>query len=76
MKTGSLHFIVEFDREEDGRFIAEVRELPGVLAYGPTREAAKLSVEQLVRNVILDRVEHGELSLTPESVASISFSAA
>ena len=38
--SARIPFTVEFDREEDGRWIAEVRELPGVMAYGATRQAA------------------------------------
>ena len=49
---------VEFDRETDGRWIAEVPELPGVLAYGKTRAKALAAVEALARlRVIADRIE-------------------
>jgi len=51
---------VDFEREEDGRWIAEVLEVPGVLAYGATREEALLSVQVLALRVIADRLEHGE----------------
>ena len=51
---------VELEREEDGRWIAEVQELAGVMAYGPTREAALARVEVLALRVIADRLEHGE----------------
>jgi predicted RNase H-like HicB family nuclease len=51
---------VELDREEDGRWIGEVPELPGVLAYGATREDAKDKVEALALRVIADRIEHRE----------------
>lgn len=50
---------VEFDRETDGRWIAEVPELPGVLAYGKTRAAALAAVEALALRVIADRIENG-----------------
>lgn len=53
-------FIVELEREEDGRWIAEVPSLPGVLAYGATREAAMAKVEALALRVLADRLEHGE----------------
>jgi predicted RNase H-like HicB family nuclease len=49
---------VEFDRETDGRWIAEVPELPGVLAYGKTREEALAAVEALALRVITDRIEN------------------
>ena len=51
---------VETDREEDGRWIAEVPELPGVLVYGQTREEAIQRVEALALRVIADRLDHGE----------------
>lgn len=51
---------IEIEREEDGRWIAEVIDLPGVLAYGATREEAIAKVEALALRVIADRLDHGE----------------
>ena len=51
---------VEIELEEDGRWIAEVPALPGVLAYGATREEAVARVETLALRVLADRLEHGE----------------
>ena len=51
---------VEIEREEDGRWIAEVPELPGVVTYGTTREEAQKNVEMLALRVLADRLEHGE----------------
>ncbi len=51
---------IEIEREEDGRWIAEVFDLPGVLAYGTTREEAIAKVEALALRVIADRIDHGE----------------
>ncbi|MGO9836088.1 MAG: type II toxin-antitoxin system HicB family antitoxin [Polyangiaceae bacterium] len=51
---------VEFDRETDGRWIAEVPELPGVLVYGGTQDEALAKVLSLARSVLADKVEHGE----------------
>lgn len=51
---------VEVEREEDGRWIAEVAELPGVLAYGATREAAIERAKALSLRVMADRLENGE----------------
>lgn len=56
----SPKLIVEVEREDDGRWIAEVPALPGVMAYGPTREAAVAQVEALALRVLADRLEHGE----------------
>jgi predicted RNase H-like HicB family nuclease len=51
---------VDIEKEEDGRWIAEVSDLPGVLAYGKTREEAIAKVEALALRVIADRIDHGE----------------
>jgi len=62
---------VEIDREKDGRWIAEVPELPGVLAYGPTREEAFRAASVLAYRVYADRVEHHEAEpagLSPDDV--------
>jgi len=49
-----VNFKIEFDREDDGRWIAEIAELPGVLAYGATRDEAEAAVETLALRVIAD----------------------
>lgn len=51
---------IEIDREQDGRWIAEVPDLPGVMGYGDTREKAISRVEALALRVLADRLEHGE----------------
>lgn len=51
---------IEVDEEVDGRFIAEVPELPGVMAYGRTREEAISKVEAIALRALADRLEHGE----------------
>jgi predicted RNase H-like HicB family nuclease len=51
---------IEIEREEDGRWLAEVTELPGVMAYGTTRAEAVAKTETLALRVIADRLEHGE----------------
>jgi predicted RNase H-like HicB family nuclease len=55
-----LKLKVEFDRETDGRWIADIPALPGVMVYGKTRKQALTAVEALALRVIADRVEHGE----------------
>lgn len=52
--------VVELEREEDGRWIAEVPALPGVMAYGESREEALARTQALALRVIADRLEHGE----------------
>ena len=51
---------IEIDREKDGRWIAEVPELPGVMVYARTRAQALAKVEALALRVIADRLDHGE----------------
>ena len=51
---------VEVDREDDGRWIAEVVELPGVFAYGQSRDEAVERAKALSLRVLADRLEHGE----------------
>lgn len=51
---------IELDREDDGRWIAEVPDLPGVIAYGKTRKEAISKVQSLALRVIADRLDHGE----------------
>ena len=51
---------IQIDCEDDGRWIAEVPELPGVMCYGSTREEAVSQVEALALRAIADRLDHGE----------------
>jgi predicted RNase H-like HicB family nuclease len=51
---------IEVEREEDGRWLTEVPELPGVMAYGRTRDEAVARVKALALRVLADRLEHGE----------------
>lgn len=68
-----ITFKVETEREDDGRWLAEVLELPGVLVYGDTQQAALSRVQALALRVGAERLEHGEAG--PE-LLSISFNAA
>ena len=51
---------IEIEQEEDGRWIAEVPVLPGVMAYGPTRQEAVERAQVLTLRVLAERLEHGE----------------
>ena len=55
-----MNFTIEIEREEDGRWIAEVAELAGVMAYGQSRDEAIARVKALALRVLADRLEHGE----------------
>jgi predicted RNase H-like HicB family nuclease len=51
---------IEIEREDDGRWIAEIPDLPGVMAYGNSRNEAISKAEALALRVLADRLEHGE----------------
>ncbi|MGL6074358.1 MAG: type II toxin-antitoxin system HicB family antitoxin [Fimbriiglobus sp.] len=51
---------IELEQEEDGRWIADMPDLPGVMAYGQSRGEATAAVQALALRVLADRVEHGE----------------
>jgi predicted RNase H-like HicB family nuclease len=70
MNTPKL--IVQLEREEDGRWIAEVLGIPGALVYGQTRDEALGKVQALALRVLADRLEHGE----PVPEVSVLFDAA
>ena len=55
-----MTFTVEYEQEEDGRWLAEVPELPGVLAYGATEHEATARAQALALRVLADRLDHGE----------------
>ena len=59
---------VETEQETDGRWIAEVPQIPGALAYGADRQEAISRVEALALRVLADRVEHGEM---PQELAEV-----
>ena len=67
-------FTIEFEQEDDGRWIGEVPTLPGVMAYGQTRVEALAAVQALALRVIADRLEHGEA--LPDEFLNVSFMAA
>jgi len=66
-----MEFEIVFDREEDGRWIAEIESLPGVLAYGATKREAQSKVEALALRVIADRIEKEQ-----STAGSVRFAAA
>ena len=51
---------IEYFREDDGRWLADIPDLPGVMAYGRTKKQATVSVQALALRLIADRLEHGE----------------
>ena len=68
-----MTFTVEIEREEDGRWLAEVPVLSGVMAYGQDRDEAVARVQALALRVIAERLEHRE---APTEFLQVSFHAA
>jgi predicted RNase H-like HicB family nuclease len=58
-----MDFEIVFDREEDGRWIAEIETLPGVLAYGVTKAEAQSKVKAFALRVVADRIEVDQSAL-------------
>ena len=65
-------FVVDVEREDDGRWIAEVTDLPGALAYGKTRDEAVAHAQALALRVLAERLEHGEELPALDAVFSVS----
>ena len=68
-----MQFTIDIEREEDGRWIAEIAEIPGAMTYGTSREEAVARVEALALRVLAERIEAGEQPVEP---IRITFAAA
>jgi predicted RNase H-like HicB family nuclease len=66
------HLIIELEREDDGRWIADLPVLPGVMAYGNTQDEAVARVQILALRVLADRIEHGEPVPEVQSVFTVA----
>jgi predicted RNase H-like HicB family nuclease len=69
----STHFTIETEQEDDGRWIAEIPEISGVMVYGNTQQQAIANVQALALRVIADKLEHGELE---SNLTNLTFIAA
>ena len=69
----SVSFPIELDHEDDGRWIAEIRDLPGTLCYGKNRDEAIARVQALALRILAERLEHAE---APAGLLDVSFRAA
>ena len=67
-----MNLKIEVEREDDGRWIAEVMELPGCLAYGETKADALAKAKALALRVLADRLEHGEPVPAGEELFSVA----
>jgi predicted RNase H-like HicB family nuclease len=68
----SYHYQIEIEREADGRWIAEIPNLPGVMVYGKTKREAVRSVRALALRVLADRIERVKSSSTREFSVSLA----
>jgi predicted RNase H-like HicB family nuclease len=64
-----MQLTLETEQETDGRWIAEVREIPGALAYGASRVAAMVKAEALALRALAERLESGEAGPTPIQIS-------
>jgi predicted RNase H-like HicB family nuclease len=64
-----MNYNIEYEREEDGRWIADAPQLPGVLAYGTTADEAMAKAEALALRVLAERLEMAECAPMPISIA-------
>lgn len=55
-----MNLVIEYEQEQDGRWLAEVPQLPGVLVYGATADEAMVKAESLALRVLAERLETGE----------------
>ncbi len=56
-----MNFTLECEQEADGRWLAEVLELPGALAYANTQDEAMAKAQVIALRVLAERLEHGEI---------------
>jgi|GEM_PF-137159 len=63
-----MKFTLEVEEETDGRWIAEVPELPGTLVYGATQKEAIAKAKALALRVVADQLEHGETAADPKDI--------
>jgi predicted RNase H-like HicB family nuclease len=64
-----MNLSIEYEQEQDGQWLAEVPELPGVLVYGATAEEAMAKAEVLALRVLAERLEAGETRPVPNSIS-------
>jgi predicted RNase H-like HicB family nuclease len=65
-----MNYQIEFELEDDGRWIAEIPSLPGVMAYGASRTEAESKVEAMALRVIADRIERDHSTMTHVAFAA------
>jgi predicted RNase H-like HicB family nuclease len=69
MKQKQIRYDIEFEREADGRWIAEVTQVPGAMAYGGTKLEALAKAEALALRAMAERLEHAENKPLPVCIS-------
>jgi len=67
-----MNFHIEYERESDGRWLAEAPEIPGVLTYGASPEEAMAKAETLALRILADRIESGENQPMPINIEFVA----
>lgn len=67
-----MNFNIEYEQEEDGRWLAEAVGLPGVLTYGSTLDEAMTKAEILALKVLAEKLEQGEVSPEPLNISFVA----
>ena len=67
-----MNFRIEFEQEQDGRWIAEVVDMPGVLVYGNSREEAMSKAQALALRILAERIDHGEVTSMPLTISFLA----
>ena len=65
-----MNFQIEFEQEDDGRWIAEIPTLPGVMTYGNSKDEAESKVEAMALRVIADRMEREKTTMSSVQFAT------
>jgi predicted RNase H-like HicB family nuclease len=67
-----MNFRITLELEQDGRWIAEVADIPGVLVYGDTREEATAKAQALALRILAERIDHGEVTSMPLTISFLA----
>ncbi|RKZ71140.1 MAG: type II toxin-antitoxin system HicB family antitoxin [Candidatus Parabeggiatoa sp. nov. 1] len=66
-----MRLTIEIEQEEDGRWLSEVPQIPGVMVYGNSQQEAILKVQSLALHVLADKLEHGETLINMDTFFSV-----
>ena len=66
-----MRLTIEIEQEEDGRWLSEVPQIPGVMVYGNSQKESILKVQSLALHVLADKLEHGETLINMDTFFSV-----